>query len=88
MNKTRGISELRDYGQVIIKVNQLMDDKQLNIYRMSKLTGLKYSTVKSYYTNAPLTRIDLDVLAKMCYVLDCEISDILEYLPSTINSPH
>ena len=46
---------------------------------MSKLTELKHSTIKSYYTNAPLTRIDLDVVAKMCYVLDCKISDILEY---------
>ncbi len=80
MNKTRGISELKDYGQVIINVKHLMDNNQLNIYQMSKLTGLKYSTIKSYYTNAPLTRIDLDVLAKMCYVLDCKISDILEYV--------
>ncbi len=80
MNKTRGISELKDYGRVIIKLQPIMDAKEINIYQMSKLTGLKYSTVKAYYTNEPLTRIDLDVLAKLCYVLDCKVSDILEYV--------
>ena len=77
----RGITELKDYGKINITLKSIMDSKNISIYQMSKLTELKHSTIKSYYTNAPLTRIDLDVVAKMCYVLDCKIDDILEYSP-------
>lgn len=79
MIEVRGITELKDYGVVNITLKNIMDKRGVNIYQMSKLTNLKYSTIKSYYMNAPLTRIDLDVVAKMCYVLNCNIRDILEY---------
>ncbi len=80
MQKVRGITELRDYGKVQINLKDLMDKYKISIYQMSKLTGLKYNTIKSYYINAPLTKVDLDVVAKMCYVLNCSIADILEYV--------
>ena len=80
MQKVRGITELRDYGKVQINLKQIMDEYSISIYQMSKLTGLKYNTIKSYYINAPLTKVDLDVVAKMCYVLNCNVKDILEYV--------
>ena len=80
MQKVRGITELRDYGKVQINLKDLMDKYKISIYQMSKLTGLKYNTIKSYYINAPLTKVDLDVVAKMCYVLNCNVKDILEYV--------
>lgn len=79
MKKARGIAELKDYGKVDIVLNSIMDKYDISIYRMSQLTGLKHSTIKAYYTNCPITRVDLDVLSKMCYVLDCSVGDILKY---------
>ena len=79
MSSIRGITELKDYGKVEIKLSSIMDKNNISIYRMSRLTSLKHSTIKSYYNNDPITRVDLDVIAKMCYVLDCNIQDILEY---------
>lgn len=79
MNKVRGITELKNYGKVEIKLSSIMDRNNISVYQMSKLTGLKYSTIKSYYTNSPITRVDLDVIAKMCYVLNCNIEEILKY---------
>lgn len=75
----RGITELKDYGKVEIRLKSIMDKNNISIYQMSKLTSLKHSTVKSYYNNCPLTRVDLDVISRMCYVLNCKIEDILEY---------
>lgn len=80
MNKNvRGITELKDYGKVEFKLSSIMDQYHISIYQMSKLTDLKHSTIKSYYNNCPITRVDLDVLSKMCYVLNCQIEDIMEY---------
>ena len=78
-NDVRRIVELKDYGKVEIKLSSIMDKKNITIYQMSKYTSLKHSTVKSYYNNCPLTRVDLDVISKFCYVLNCKIEDILEY---------
>lgn len=80
MNKLRGINEKKDYGRINITMSKLMDEYDISSYKLSKLADLKYNTVKSYYTNAPITRIDLDVIAKLCYVLDCQIGDIVEYV--------
>ena len=78
-NQVRGIVELKNYGKVEIKLKTIMDKKNISIYQLSKLTSLKHSTVKNYYNNCPITRVDLDVVSKLCYVLDCKIQDILEY---------
>ena len=77
--KIRGVVELKNYGNVEIKLSSIMDKHNISIYQMSKLTNLKHSTVKTYYNNCPITRVDLDVISKFCYVLNCNIEDILEY---------
>jgi putative transcriptional regulator len=78
-NHVRGIVELKDYGKVEIKLKTIMDKKKISVYQLSQLASLKHSTVKNYYNNCPITRVDLDVISKLCYVLDCKIQDILEY---------
>ena len=33
------------------------------------------------FCNNKITRLDIDVLARICSVFHCEISDLLEYIP-------
>ena len=33
------------------------------------------------YCNNEITRLDIDVLARICTVLHCEIGDLLEFIP-------
>lgn len=33
------------------------------------------------YCNNRITRLDIDVLARLCTVLHCEIGDLLEFVP-------
>jgi len=33
------------------------------------------------YCNNTISRLDIDVLARLCYALNCEINDLLEYIP-------
>ena len=42
------------------------------------MTALSYDLVNRYYNNK-VTRVDLDVIARFCFVLNCNITDILEY---------
>ena len=55
LKEVRGITELKDYGKIEIKLSSVMKEKGVSIYQMTKLAGLKYTTVKSYYNNAPIS---------------------------------
>ena len=67
-----------NFGNVKLKLNELMDEKNISISTMSKLANIKYEIVKKYYygENYAFTS---EILAKFCYILDCEIDDILIY---------
>lgn len=73
------INELKKYGLVKIKLSELMAKKNISIYKLAKATELSYNTIQSYKENEFISRVDLDILAKLCYVLECEIKDILIY---------
>lgn len=46
---------------------------------MRSLTGVKYEVVDRYYKADNVEHVDLDFLAKACYVLNCTVGDLLEY---------
>jgi putative transcriptional regulator len=73
------IFNLREYGRVIITLKDVMDHKGITRNKLASLTGLVYNTVNRYCQAAPITSVDLDVLAKICFVLDCGIADVLKY---------
>ena len=55
-----------------------MVQKHIGIYKLSKLTGLKYDVILRYYRDQ-IIKYDSFVLAKLCYTLNCSISDLLKY---------
>ncbi len=73
--------EYKDYGRVHIKLDQLMTEKEITTYELSNKANIRFQTIQSLRKEST-TRIDLEVLAKICYMLDCKIQDIIEYLPS------
>lgn len=42
------------------------------------MIATNYDLVNRYYNNK-VVRIDLDIIVKMCYVLDCDINDLIKY---------
>ena len=70
---------LKDYGRVTITLKDVMDSKGITRNKLANLIGLVYNSVNRYYQSAPITSVDLDILAKICYVLDCNIGDVLKY---------
>lgn len=80
MNEVKGIIDIKEYGKINVKLAAVMDEKGVTRNRMRTLTGVKYEVVDRYYKGENIERVDLDFLAKACYVLDCDISDLLEYV--------
>lgn len=67
-----------NYGMLHSNLKKVMDRENISINMMSKLTGIKYDVIKRHYYNETF-QADYNTLAKFCYVLGCELDDILVY---------
>jgi len=79
MNEYNGIVMLKDYGKVVVKLSEILDRKNITRNKLRTLTGIKYEVIDRYYKAKNVEMVDLDFISKVCYVLDCQISDLLEY---------
>ena len=83
MDDVRGIVsfQVSEYGHVRVKLAQIMDKRGITRNGLRKLTGIKYDMIDRYYKAEGIQRVDLDFIAKVCFVLHCRVEDILEYEP-------
>lgn len=69
-----------DFGTVIIKVDELLKARGISKSKLSHKAELQRTQLNKYCNNS-VTRLDIAVLARLCTALECEISDILEFVP-------
>ena len=62
-----------------LKLDECMQKRNISRYELAKRTGTYYQIIDSYYKNK-VARYDSYLLNKICEVLDCDISDIIEYV--------
>lgn len=79
MNKNDSIITYIDYGYIKYDIKTIMDKKKLSKNQIVKKTGLHHQVIERYM-NDSVTRFDRDVLAKLCYVLDCNLDEIITYV--------
>ena len=68
-----------DYGTVELRLKELMDERGITRNQLAKLIDARFEVVSKWY-NGKVEKLDLDILARMCYALDCEVSDIVVYV--------
>lgn len=69
---------LKVYGKVEIVLKDILEKKNISRNRLCTMIAANYDLVNRYYNNKVI-RIDLDIIARMCFALDCNITDILKY---------
>ena len=70
-----------NYGEYQLCILNILREKNISIYKLSNLTGIKYDVIYNYCYNK-MQRYDRDILAKICYVLDCKETDLITYIPN------
>lgn len=68
------------YGKIRIKLDELLKKSGMCKNKLSQRAEMQ-RTQLNHYCNNTITRLDTDVLARLCTVLDCEIGDLLEFVP-------
>ena len=74
------------YGKIRIKLDELLKKSGMSKNKLS-LRAEMQRTQLNHYCNNTITRLDTDVLARLCTVLDCEIGDLLEFVPPEDTDP-
>jgi putative transcriptional regulator len=69
-----------EYGTIKIKLDELIKKEGISKNKLSHRAEMQRSQINNYCNNS-ISRLDIDVLARICTVLDCEISDLLEFVP-------
>lgn len=68
-----------DYGHFDIVLADYLREKGISKNQLSDKANLQRTQLNSYCKNN-IKRPDLDVLARICYALDCDLSDIIRYV--------
>ena len=54
-----------------------MDSKGITRGSLARSINTRFEVIDKWY-NGNIEKIDLDILARICFVLDCEVEDILK----------
>ncbi len=78
------VFEFKEYGTIKINLDTIMVKKNISTYELSSKANIRFQTIQNLRQGTS-SRIDLEVLAKLCYVLDCTPNTLIEYVPNPKN---
>lgn len=67
-------------GTIEIHLKELLEGTGLSKNKFCQRAELQQSQLNGYLNNT-ITRLDVDVLVRICDTLNCSITDLLEYKP-------
>ena len=73
------IYTINNYGTIKINLKSLMDERGMTRNALAKAINTRFEVIDKWY-HGHVEKIDTDVLARICYVLDCTPGEIIQYL--------
>lgn len=64
-----------------IHLSRILGERRWTQADLARKTGIRANTISELY-NELVERVNLEHLDKICEVLECDIEDILEYVPN------
>ena len=71
---------MEEYGKIVIKLEKLIKEKGISKNKLSHKAEMQRTQINNFCKNE-ITRLDTDVLARLCTALECDIGDLLECIP-------
>ena len=78
MNGT--VDTLERFGTIKIHLAELIEQRGISKNKLSQRAEMQRTQLNNYCNNT-ISRLDIDVLARLCTVLECDIGDLLEFVP-------
>ena len=68
------------YGDIKIHLAEIFEEKNISLNQLSFRTEMQRTQLRNYRDNK-IQRLDIDILKHLCYVLECSLTDLIEYIP-------
>lgn len=68
------------YGHIKIKLAEVMKEQNISINKLAFRAEMQRTQLKAYMRD-DVQRVDLSVLSRLCYALECDLHDLIEYIP-------
>ncbi len=70
----------RDYGHVELCITEYLQQHRISKNTLEEKANVGRTQLLNYCNNKT-QRIDLAVISRICHALDCDLSDIVRYIP-------
>ena len=80
MTENDSIFKIKSYGKINMKLKSVLDGKNMTRNYLARAVNTRFEVIDKWYAGN-VEKIDADILARICYVLNCPVSDLLEYVP-------
>ena len=74
------IYTMNHYGKIKCTLRQFLEARNMSRNKLARLVGTRFEVIDRWY-KGDVEKIDTDVLARICFVLSCDPSDIITYVP-------
>ena len=75
-----GVKKIKiENGYYVFKLKKILNDRKISINKLMRDTNTDFKVVKRII-DGDVVRIDIGVLARLCDYLECNITDIFEYI--------
>ena len=68
------------YGKATLNLEQLIKEKGISKTQLSYKAEISHTQINRFCKN-DIARIDLNTIARLCYVLNCNVADLIIYEP-------
>lgn len=75
------VFSMKEYGHVEIQLQEIMEKRGITRNALARATNTRFEVINKWY-QGHVEKLDTDVLARICYILDCTPGDIVIYTVS------
>ena len=75
---------MEDWGHVDLKLDEFMKKNNISRSSLSRNAQIHYNQLLKYCRNN-MQKVDLNILARICKTINCEIGEIIQYTPPDDN---
>lgn len=79
MKREKSLITYIDYGCIKCNINELMEQNNLTKTQIARRTGIHHQTIQRYMDNTAV-RYDEEILAKLCYIFNCNLNELITYI--------